>query len=148
MSNGSRFALELCLKQTLTQLFGFALIHRLNLCSINELGTVPVQSWIPFQKHYGYGLRSNESGTGSVADPGSGSGMVKKSGSGIQDEHPRSFFREVKKKFSGFQMLKFFEADSNRGSGMEKLGSGHRNTGIWITISSCLVDTSRYYLYW
>jgi hypothetical protein len=36
-------------------------------------------------------------GSGALLNPGSG--MGKKSGSGILDEHPRSFFRELRNSF-------------------------------------------------
>jgi hypothetical protein len=54
----------------------------------------------------------------------------------IRDEHPRSFFRELRIQFLGLKILKFFDADSGAdldsgivlsmdpGSGMEKIGSG------------------------
>jgi hypothetical protein len=34
-----------------------------------------------------------------------------KSGSGIRDEHPKSFFRELQKHFYGVKILQFFDAD-------------------------------------
>jgi hypothetical protein len=52
----------------------------------------------------------------------------KKSGTGIRDEYPRSFFRELRTVL-GLKILKFFDADPDPdlfdpGSGMEKFVSG------------------------
>jgi hypothetical protein len=63
----------------------------------------------------------------SVADPGSGaflppgSGMGKKSGSGIRirDEPPGSYFRELKKTMFWVKILKFFDVVPGSGSGMD-----------------------------
>jgi hypothetical protein len=55
-----------------------------------------------------------------------------KSGSGIRDEHPRSFFRELRNNFFGAKILKFFDADPDPGSWIRNLfnlGSGIRNPG-------------------
>ncbi len=37
-------------------------------------------------------------------------GNKSKSGSGIWDEHPGSYFRELRKQFLGLKILKFFDA--------------------------------------
>jgi hypothetical protein len=42
-------------------------------------------------------------------------GKKKKSGSGIRDEHPRSFFQSLETVF-GVKILKFFDADLDPGS--------------------------------
>jgi hypothetical protein len=36
----------------------------------------------------------------------------------IQNEHPRSFFRELRNSFFGLKMLKFFDEDPDPGSGI------------------------------
>jgi hypothetical protein len=54
-------------------------------------------------------------------DPGSG--MGKKSGSGIRNEQPGSYFLELRNHFLGLNYIKFFDADPGSkkfGSGMEK----------------------------
>jgi hypothetical protein len=50
--------------------------------------------------------------------------MGKKSGSrsGMRDEHPGSYFRELRNNFSRVKILKFYDADPGR----TKLGSGTR----------------------
>ncbi len=45
----------------------------------------------------------------------------------IRDEQPGSYIRELRNQFYGVKILKLFDADP--GSGMEKFGSGIRNTG-------------------
>jgi hypothetical protein len=47
-----------------------------------------------------------------IRDPG----WVKKSrfGSGIRDEHPESYFRELRNHFFGLKIFKFFDADPGR----------------------------------
>jgi hypothetical protein len=65
-----------------------------------------------------------------IRDQDSGSGMGKKSGSGIRDEHLRLFFRKLRNSFR-VKILEFFDADPDiqnlltldPGSGMEKFGS-------------------------
>jgi hypothetical protein len=44
--------------------------------------------------------------------------MGKKSRSGIRilDEHPRSYFRELRKQFFGLKIHKFFDADPGSGN--------------------------------
>jgi hypothetical protein len=54
----------------------------------------------------------------------------------IRDEHPRSFFRELRNNFLGSKILKFFDADPDPGSGMfltPDPGSGREKFGsrIW-----------------
>jgi hypothetical protein len=44
-------------------------------------------------------------------------GKKSRSGSGIWDEHPRSYFRELRLIF-GLKILKFFDADPDPGSGI------------------------------
>jgi hypothetical protein len=46
--------------------------------------------------------------------------MGKKSRSRVQDEHPGSYFRELSNNFWVKKKLKFFDADPDPGSGMEK----------------------------
>jgi hypothetical protein len=50
-------------------------------------------------------------------------GAILTNGSGIRDEQPESYFRELKNHFFGLKLkiLKFFYADPE--SGMEKFGS-------------------------
>jgi hypothetical protein len=65
-------------------------------------------------------------------DPGSGIRDRK-----IQDEHPRSYFRELRNNFFGLKICKFFDEEPDSGSGifftldpgsgMEKFGSGIRD---------------------
>jgi hypothetical protein len=73
--------------------------------------------------------------------PGSGDpGWVKKSRSGTRDEHPGSYFLELRNNFLGLKILKFLDTDPDPGygifltvdsvSGMEKFGSRIRNTGL------------------
>jgi hypothetical protein len=58
--------------------------------------------------------------------------MENKSGSGMRDEHPRSFFQELRSRFFGLKKMlqKFFDADPgygiffDSGSWMGKFGSG------------------------
>jgi hypothetical protein len=79
-------------------------------------------------------------------DPGSGpfltpgSGMGRKSASGIRDEQPRSYFLELRNRF-------FFDADPGSGMeksrirdpGREKVGSGIRNKHPGsATLENCL----------
>jgi hypothetical protein len=47
-----------------------------------------------------------------------GLGKKSRSRSGIRDEHPRLYFRELRKQFLGLKILKFFEADPDPGSGI------------------------------
>jgi hypothetical protein len=62
-------------------------------------------------------------------------GKKSRSGSGICDEQPGSYFRELINNFLGLKILSFFDADPNPesgifltpGSGMEKLRSGIRD---------------------
>jgi len=74
---------------------------------------------------------SNHSNRTSFSDPNPGSGAFMTSGSGIrdpgsaiririQDEQPRSYFRELKKQFFGLKIHKIFYVDP----GWKKLGSG------------------------
>ncbi len=51
-------------------------------------------------------------------DPESGMGKKSGSGSGIRDEQPRSYFRELRNNFLG---LKNLNSDADPGSGMEKV---------------------------
>jgi hypothetical protein len=39
-----------------------------------------------------------------------------RSGSEVRDEHPGSYFRELRGNFWGFEILKFFDADPDPGS--------------------------------
>ncbi len=52
-------------------------------------------------------------------DPGSGMGKKSRSGSGIRvlDEHPESYFLELRQ-FFGLKILKVFYADPDSGSGI------------------------------
>jgi hypothetical protein len=73
-------------------------------------------------------------GPGSGAFFASGSGIGKKSRSGIRDEHPGSYFPELRTQFFGLKKLQLFDADPDPGSeifltmdpgsGMEKFVSG------------------------
>jgi hypothetical protein len=65
-------------------------------------------------------------------------GRKSASGSGIRDEHPGSYFLELRNHFSGFfgvKILKFFDADPGSGMktvrirdpGWKEVGSGIRN---------------------
>jgi hypothetical protein len=53
--------------------------------------------------------------------------MGKKSGSGFWMNIPDHFHESLKKSFFGLKTLKFFDADRDPGSGMEKFGSGIRD---------------------
>jgi hypothetical protein len=66
----------------------------------------------------------------SAADPDPGSGM-KKTGSGIRDDHPESHFRELNNNILVHKYLNYFKRIGMRdlstldpGPGMEKFGSG------------------------
>jgi hypothetical protein len=58
--------------------------------------------------------------------------MGKKSRSGIRNEHPESYFRELRNNYFGLKILKFLDADRDpgseiflivdSGSGLEKFG--------------------------
>jgi hypothetical protein len=58
-------------------------------------------------------------GSGTFLTPGSGTGKKSRSGCGIRnrDEHPGSYFRELRKIF-GLNILKFFDADPDPGFGI------------------------------
>jgi hypothetical protein len=61
-----------------------------------------------------------------IWDPGSGAfysrdkgcGTEEKSEYGIRDENPESFFQELIRKSLGLKILKFFDEDSDPGSGI------------------------------
>jgi hypothetical protein len=61
-----------------------------------------------------------------IRDPGSGMGKKSRSGSGIRDEDPGSYFRELRNKF-WVKMLKLLDADQDPGSGVEKFEPGIRD---------------------
>ncbi len=69
-----------------------------------------------------------------VADPVPGSGMGNKSGSGsgIRDEHPISYFRQLRNNFLGVKILKFFDSDPDLGW----INSNPGSATYFFTISS------------
>jgi hypothetical protein len=63
--------------------------------------------------------------------PGSGMGKKSSYGSGIRDEHPGSYFREIRNHFLGLKIHKFVDADPDPGTGIYLTldpGSGMENS--------------------
>jgi hypothetical protein len=69
-----------------------------------------------------------------IRDSGSGMGKKTGSGTGIRDDQPGSYFRELRNQFFGLNN-KLFDVDPGSGpSGIEKFGSGMENIRIRINI--------------